>query len=332
MSIYFLLASERSGSNFITKLLNGHSNICGPSTKHIINPVARNLFRYEPLTRKPNWDELLRDMHNLMQVKFSFWKKTFSLDELSLLSQPGDVPTLIKNIFYEEARANGKQHVFVKENHVYEFITFLLLNFPESKYVYLVRDPRDMALSWKKSSNNPGGVVNAARQWKKDQQSNMLIHNQLVKLSKAFLVRYEDLISDSVYWLKDILTFLGVPYEDNILKFYEDEITRKNAANLEAWHNLGKSIISENKNKYIKELNEKEVMAVEKLCFFEMRHLGYEPEFTADNLERFTNDELEEFESFEKSSIVCKRSSGVKMNMEAKKRFYQREVHDHENN
>lgn len=29
----FLMCSERSGSNFITKLMNNHSQICGPSTK-----------------------------------------------------------------------------------------------------------------------------------------------------------------------------------------------------------------------------------------------------------------------------------------------------------
>jgi hypothetical protein len=40
------MCSERSGSNFITKVMNGHEDICGPSTKHIINPVARNFYRY----------------------------------------------------------------------------------------------------------------------------------------------------------------------------------------------------------------------------------------------------------------------------------------------
>ena len=70
MSILFLICSERSGSNFITKLLNGHPNICGPATKHIINPVARNLFRYGDLSVESNWHELLQDIYELISVSF----------------------------------------------------------------------------------------------------------------------------------------------------------------------------------------------------------------------------------------------------------------------
>ena len=127
MSMFFLMCSERSGSNFITKLLNGHNNICGPSTKHIINPVARNLFRYADITKQENWNELLTDMHRLMSIEFSVWKKQFSLNDLMELAPTGDIASLIRNIFMEESRANGKQHVFIKENHVYEFLPFLLL-------------------------------------------------------------------------------------------------------------------------------------------------------------------------------------------------------------
>jgi len=165
MSLFFLMCSERSGSNFITKLLNGHNNICGPSPKHIINPVARNLFRYGDINEKENWNELLVDIHRLINIDFAIWEKEFSLEDLKALAPIGDVASLIRNIFLEEARANGKQHVFIKENHVYEFLPFLLLNFPESKYVYMVRDPRDMALSWKKNPDHLGGIVKAARQW-----------------------------------------------------------------------------------------------------------------------------------------------------------------------
>src|SRR5699024_6329855 len=121
-----------SGSNFVTKLLNGHSNICGPSTKHIINPLARNLFRYEPVEKEKNWDELLKDIYRLLNVSFSIWERSFSLEELKTEVPAGNVKKLIQYIFNEEAKANGKKQVFIKENHVYEFLPFLLYNFPEA--------------------------------------------------------------------------------------------------------------------------------------------------------------------------------------------------------
>ena len=97
------MCSERSGSNLITKVLNGHKNICGPSTKHILNPVARNLFRYGDLSQSENWQQLVGDIHNLLTIDFSIWRRSFSLHELKSCTSPGDIGGLLRNIFLEEA-------------------------------------------------------------------------------------------------------------------------------------------------------------------------------------------------------------------------------------
>ena len=325
MAVFFLMCSERSGSNFITKLLNGHSKICGPSTKHIINPLARNIFRYEPLDDNENWNELLKDIHNLINVNFSVWKKTFSMDDLACLAPVGDVASLIRNIFKEEAKANGKQHVFIKENQVYEFMPFLLLNFSESKYIYQVRDPRDMALSWKKNLNSYGGVVVAARQWKLDQQNTLKNYNELKKRGRAFFVRYEDLITDPIKYIRQILCFIGLSYEETILDFHKDALTKKNAGMQEAWNNLSKGVISNNKEKYLLELAEEEIKAIEKICYEEMIYLGYKPKYTELELNKISDGYLDELEKTEDETLAYARTKGVLDNMEAKKCFYKKQ-------
>jgi len=324
MSMFFLMCSERSGSNFITKLLNGHKNICGPSAKHIINPVARNLFRYGDISKQNNWNELLIDIHRLININFSIWKKSFSMDDLKNLAPKGDIVSLIKNIFLEEAKANDKQHVFIKENQLYEFLPFLLLNFPEAKYIYMVRDPRDMALSWKKSADHLGGVVKAANQWKKDQQNFLKNYRELAMRGQAYFVKYEDLIGDSDKYIKEIIDFLGLPYDENIKNFYQDELTQKNATMQTTWNNLSKEIIKDNKKKYLRELTKEEIQFIEKICYFEMMHLGYKPENIKDKLDIITPEMIEEFNQYELKTLEYKRSEGVRLNMEAKKVFYQK--------
>lgn len=324
MSLFFLMCSERSGSNFISKLLNGHKNICGPSTKHIINPIARNLFRYGDLSSKGNWGELLTDMHRLMNVDFSVWKKSFTYEDLQELAAPGDIKSLIQNIFLEEARANGKQHVFIKENHVYEFLPFLLTHFPEAKFVYQVRDPRDMALSWKKNPDHPGGVVKAARQWKQDQQQSLKNFHLLKKLGKAHFVRYEDLTANNELELKNIVQFLGLPFDEGVYNFHEDEVTRKNAGMQKAWANLSKGVIANNSKKYIEELSSEEVKVIEKICFYEMQHLSYVSEFSKKQLADISEIAIEALGQKEMSEIDLNRSFGVLENMKAKSAFYQR--------
>jgi Sulfotransferase family len=326
MSMIFLMCSERSGSNLIIKLLDAHSSICGPSTKHLINPVVRNLFRYEPLSAPHNWNALLVDIHRLMNVGFSVWKKSYCLDELGKLAPAGDIASLIRNIFYEEALANGKQHVFIKENHVYEFLPFLLINYPESRYVYQTRDPRDMALSWKNSPDHRGGVVRAATQWKKDQQNSLKNFNELKKLNKACLVKYENLISEPERYTDELVSFFGLASEICHMNFHKQNLTQQNAAMHGGWRNLSREVISDNKGKYVKELPEYEVKIIEKICYFEMKCLGYEPGFSMHELDLISGDEIHELDAFEMRTIPYHRSEGVKANMEAKKVFYQRVI------
>jgi len=324
MSFSFLMCSERSGSNFISKLLNGHENICGPSTKHIINPVARNLFRYGDLLRQENWDILLDDVHRLMSVKFSIWNKEFSRKELENIAPTGDIKALIRNIFLAEAKANGKQHLFIKENHIYEFLPFLMKYFPSSKFVYMTRDPRDMALSWKNNSDHLGGVVNAARQWQKDQQQSLKNYNLLKQFGQAHFVTYENLTKNMEVEIKKITDFLGLPYDENIIDFHKDELTQKNAGMQKAWNNLSQGVIKNNSRKYLLGLTEIEIKMVEKTCYFEMQHLGYQMEFDKSDLDCIKQKDISDFFIKEEKEITYKRSDGVKGNMKAKSIFYQK--------
>lgn len=325
------MCSERSGSNLITKILNAHSNICGPNTKHVINPVARNLFRYEPIDIPENWLELLKDINELLNVNFSIWKSSFSVEKLAKLAPNGDIQTLIRNIFYEEAHQHNKQYIFVKENHLYEFLPFLLFHFPESKYIYQVRDPRDMALSWRKSPPHPGGVIQGARQWKKDQQQFLKNYNELKKKGRAAFIKYENLISHPEKETKRLVEFLGLSFEPKMLEFYKDDLTQENANKMPAWENLSNKVLADNKNKYLKELSSDEIKYIEHICMYEMQYLGYKFENDFVELEKIREEEILEFEDHEERTIPLNRFDEVKANMEAKKKFYRKSITDRNN-
>ena len=322
--LIFLMCSERSGSNFITKLVNGHSQIVGPSVKHLFNPVLRNYFRYGDLNCEDNWNELLEDILNLFQADFSIWKLELSLKKLSGFAAPGDISTLLKSIFEAEAELNDKDHIFIKENQIYEFFPYLLLNYPEAKYLYQVRDPRDMALSWKRNENLPGGIIRAARQWKKDQQNSL--KNMTLLKDKCYFIKYEELIEDPQKNLDKICQFFSLSYEEEMLSFHKDELTQKNAVMNTAWENLSKGIIADNKNKYLKALSETEIKLIEKICYDEMLYLQYKPLFSESDLENISDDETQEFEIQEKNTLKHSPTEGILENMRAKKRFYKHRV------
>ncbi len=318
----FLMCSERSGSNFITKLMNGHPDIVGPSPKHIINPVARNLFRYGNLEDDTNWNELVEDIYKLFEISFSEWKSEITLEKLKNLGKNKKIDSLIKNIFIEEAKANNAQHIFIKENQIYEFTPFLMNYFPEAKYIYSVRDPRDMALSWKKNPSHKGGVVAAAKQWKTDQANFLKNYYVLEQRGQAFFVKYEELISDTEKYTNNICDFLGVEYSPQILEFYKDELTINNSKKQGAWNNLSKGVLSDNSKKYLKDLTEEEIKIIENICYYEMNILGYETEYSREELDKVTENIIKEKQDDENASIDYNASELVKENMDAKKKFY----------
>jgi hypothetical protein len=269
--------------------------------------------------------ELLQDIERLLAVPFSVWKTEFDLQLLKKLAPIGDVPQLLANIFVKEAESYGKSLLFIKENHLYEFYFFLCTHYPNARYVYLVRDPRDMALSWKCHSSHPGGILNAAEQWQKDQQNSLKIFNELYKSGQGLFVKYEKLIEETCSELSRIISFLGEEYYPEIInEFAEDELTIKNSETNEAWKNLSAGVIKNNSGKYKKFLTEKEIRIIEKICFTEMRFLGYEPDFSVKDLEQVSPADICEYRMMEAENIQYARSEGVRLNMEAKKIFYKK--------
>ena len=66
MRIDFLICSERSGSNLITRLINAHSQICAPSTTHLFRVLGENIAGYGLLRDDTCWRELVDDAAALL--------------------------------------------------------------------------------------------------------------------------------------------------------------------------------------------------------------------------------------------------------------------------
>lgn len=319
----FLMCSERSGSNLLTNLFDTHKDVCGPYPKHLFNPVLRNLYRYGDLEDPVRWNALLEDIARLMGVAFTTWRSSFSPDLLRKLAGDHDIYRLLEKIYLEEMQANGKRHVFVKENQLYEFFPYLLEHFRDARYIYQVRDPRDMALSWKKHPAHRGGVVTAAKQWKQDQQGYLKCFRLLQERDRAYMLTYEGLLQAPQQVLQEACGFLGLAYDPGMLQQHMNEASSAHAKEFPAWENLSKPIMAENSNKFMAELSEAEIKAIEHICYDEMLFLGYEPLFAREACASVASElpvmELEDFRT-----IAYRPKEGVVANMEAKTVFYRK--------
>lgn len=274
----FLLCSERSGSNLIVRIVDSHPQLCGPPPSHLIRTLALNITRFgEPQTNDADWRKLLDVSVGIMQNQLGVWRGRWDVESLDKAAEERSVRGVIAAIYGAELRAHNKQRGFIKENRIHLFLPYLMTAFPDAHYVWMVRDPRDMALSWKLSANHPGDVRKGATVWAQEQEDFRLTYGYLRANGRIHLLHYEELLQDSEKILTELCAFLGVPYTETMLEFHANEDTRKNADRIRNWENLGKPIMADNSEKFREALSTEEVDYIESLCAAEMSVHRYSP-------------------------------------------------------
>lgn len=282
MKFSFLMCSERSGSNLITKLLDAHPAVCGPFPSHLIRSCAPHLFRYGDLSKDSNWNTLINDIVHYMNNKTSVWRTAVTEEDIRSGCASRTFADIVRLIYEQEAAAHEKSEVFIKENHIHLFFPFLITSFPKARYVWMVRDPRDMALTWKEAGSALGGVRRAVGAWLDDQREYQKLYGYLGEQGTMLLIRFEDLLSQTVQTLKEVCVFLEIPYTTEMLDFYKKDITKENANRLSSWKDLGQPIMPENIGRYKNQLSEIEIRYIEACCFEEMDFFGYDRDVETD--------------------------------------------------
>ncbi len=284
MPFVFLICSERSGGNLLLKLLDAHPEFCAPAPTHVVRTFAPNRLRYGDLSDEARWGTLCEDVADFLENNLARWRVRFDPRGLANVCQARTLGGVIRHVFESEARAHGKVRVVDRENHAFRWVPFLLAGFAECRFVYLVRDPRDMALSFLRSPSHPGGVLAGARRWRDEQMKSLEMYGFLMDSARVHLVRYEDLVARTEETLKILCTFLGTRYAPSMLEYHLQERTIRQAARMENWRNLARPVMTDNFDKWRTGLRDEQVQAVELLCADGMRALGYRRAFgpTAD--------------------------------------------------
>ena len=271
----FLQCSERSGSNLIARLFDAHSAFCSPRPAHLIRTYCDHAGTYGHLHHPQSWAQLLEDVANGLDVMLGSWSRQWSQEELADLAPLGRVDTLFRALLAHEASAQNKSGIFLKENRLYQHMPFLLSAFPDCRFVYQVRDPRDMAWSWKCARELRGDVERASRVWLQDQSEGLRVLSQLQPNRQMSWHRYEDLIDDPAGTLSPICEHLGVQYESDMLNFHENSRSKLHAKDSKTWENVSRPIMKSNHGKWKNQLTEDELTVIEWRCGHLMDRFNY---------------------------------------------------------
>ncbi|MBU2574745.1 MAG: sulfotransferase [Elusimicrobia bacterium] len=270
----FIVGTERSGSNLLRVILNSHPDIYIPHPPHIMKDLGPLEHLYGDLKDDRNFRRLINDAAKLIELHFFPWEIA--------PSRPGAFDQAaarnlycVKAAFYEQYRLfKGAKRWGCKSTFMVHYADLAVKHSPGAKFIHLVRDGRDVAVSAKNSVFNHFHPYYVARLWSLEQKLAAGLSNRLGK-EGLLTVRYEDLTSEPERTVKAICGFLEEDYSGRLLRYFETEETKQLAGYSRSWGNCAKPILKDNSGKYKKSLSAGEIRIFETESFPELEQFGY---------------------------------------------------------
>jgi len=149
----------------------------------------------------------------------------------------------------------------------------------DARFIYLVRDCRDVCCSEIKIPSRRRHVRFHAEKWEAEQLKSLLVYNELKHTGNCHLIKYEDILISPESTIKNICQYLDITFENEMLSYHTNPKSTEDTKVTVSWKNLNKPILNQNFNKYKKELSQKQIKIIESITAPLLNKFGY----TVDN-------------------------------------------------
>jgi len=301
-----LLSTERSGSNLTRSILNTHSNIAGPHPLETAYPWRKTdpVDGFTPEKRR----RLVRDILINKQYSFHPLVETLDIDAVAERLESSDRNSFlaVQQALYDEyADTVDATYWLSKDPGMWDYLDRAFERYDDLKVVYLVRDPRDVVLSFKTSNVGDYHPYFNAKRWQKEQKLGLELLDEHPE--QVHRIRYEDLLQQPETEAESLCSFLELEYEPGMLYYYESEDAKQASQSAEVFENLSVPIKSDNYGKYKDQLSREEIQLTEAIAADEMEQHGYELENDRETLAAFEMD----VERYEKRNTDLARSAAL---------------------
>lgn len=285
--IHFVLCTERTGSSLLSLMLNLNQEILSSSEEHFA------LYFWDRYKDKSRWtdDEILKYVEDFFQLAekntdLYFSKKSIFLQNLKHHKTILNYDCLIKLTYlhFIDTKDKSKITCIIDKQIKYFFhIPEIIKLFPNAKFIILTRDVRDniVSKSNRKLNWNQHPLF-LAYLWKQTYEN-----IDFLKPKGYLLVRYEDFVFDSEKTLKEICSYLNVPFNYEMIEtngVYEQFLEQKTndvdpqfLNHLKDFHSgLSAKPNIEKIGQYKSKLNASTLNDVEFICGKLLSQFGYE--------------------------------------------------------
>jgi hypothetical protein len=278
-------------------MFDAHPDVTGPGAAHLLRVMAPLNARYTGQAAA-----LRADMLRLFDAKMLPWV----IDDLPVaeraarLAELDNAADMAATLYDAEREATGKTFVFIKENQAFLLIHEIMRIAEAPRFIHMVRDPRDMALSWHMAPALRGGIMRAARQWREDQEGFATV----TAANASASLRYEDLIADPEAVLRGLCAAIDLPFHEHMLNpARHSPRAVQDAGRATMLANLARPVLAENAGKFRTQLSAAQCAFVEATCGALMPRFGYTP--VASTADRDLEPALQDTELWDKPGYAA---------------------------
>lgn len=191
----FLVGCPRSGTTLLRLMLDAHPHIaCGPETHFLLEMQA------------------IVERH---------WRRVrlFGFDRAYWLTK---IAGFFDGFQMQYAQTKGKARWADKTPRYTPHIAYLNDLFPDSQFVHLIRDGRDVVASHLQRWGYRSAMLCASRTWR-EHVSVAREFGRTLPATRYLELRYEDLVRNPEPVLRELVAFLGEPWSDQVLRYEEAE-------------------------------------------------------------------------------------------------------------
>lgn len=272
-----LLGTERSGTNLLRRYLDSHTSIASPPPAGLISPMADYSYLY--LTGRFGADEMTQWVKvalALIDAHPSDWEISISVEDVLPRLQGKSHWDLFRAFNELYAEKESAEIWLSKEpeaiHHCYEIVAHM----PSARFIYLVRDGRDVAASILRGGVHEQHIHGVAKRWHRDQIQGMRLLADPLMRDRIHVVNYENFIANHEVVLGEILEFIGCAWQEGLLASHTNARMERQSKRSRLWKNLDQPIKSDNFGGYKTKLSVSQIRTFETVARDPMSFFDYE--------------------------------------------------------
>jgi Sulfotransferase family len=219
----FIVANPGSGTTLLRMMLDAHPDLAIPPETHFVPDLierAREIRRAND--RKPTGAELAAEIASSRRWADFHLSQAELADRMSGRRGEAGAKAAIRAFYGLYAEAQGKTRWGDKTPDYLRSIRRIGRTLPEARFVHLVRDGRDVALSrrrWRERADGKERSIEAwASQWRRWIAT---ARKQAADVDHYVEIRYEDLVADTEPTLRRVCEFAELDFRPEMLDYHE---------------------------------------------------------------------------------------------------------------